>query len=297
MAKFTGEKLDNFTSTERPDIEEDKPVRKTSGKGDKMLVDDDTEDLEEDEVEDDAEDDSEEDETGDDLDDEKDTADDEEEFDEIVYNKERVKIPVKDRQTYLQKGYNYDKVKGKADAYEAKLLKLQEATGKDIDDVIDIVNEKQINDAIDDLLEENPNLTEDQAKKLVLKNKQADDEKRRAQRIIQETQAVKDKEELKNKRFFKELESEIDSLVKTTPGLTVKTAYNYLLGERFEELLAKEKETTKKRTVADMADRAMRQVETKKDGKDSAPTVSKFQARLAREMGVPVSEVAKRVKR
>lgn len=34
-----------------------------------------------------------------------------EEYDEIVYNKEPVKIPVSERQTYLQKGYNYDKVK------------------------------------------------------------------------------------------------------------------------------------------------------------------------------------------
>jgi hypothetical protein len=33
-----------------------------------------------------------------------------EEYDIIRYNKEEVKIPVSERQTYLQKGYNYDKV-------------------------------------------------------------------------------------------------------------------------------------------------------------------------------------------
>lgn len=33
-----------------------------------------------------------------------------EEYDVIRYNKEEVKIPVSERQTYLQKGYNYDKV-------------------------------------------------------------------------------------------------------------------------------------------------------------------------------------------
>jgi predicted nucleic acid-binding protein len=33
-----------------------------------------------------------------------------EEFDIIKYNKEEVKIPASERQTYLQKGYNYDKV-------------------------------------------------------------------------------------------------------------------------------------------------------------------------------------------
>jgi hypothetical protein len=37
------------------------------------------------------------------------------EFDVIKYNKEEIKIPVADRQTYLQKGYNYDKVKTELD--------------------------------------------------------------------------------------------------------------------------------------------------------------------------------------
>jgi len=37
----------------------------------------------------------------------------EEEFDTIVYDKQEVKIPVKERQTYLQKGYNYDRMHGK----------------------------------------------------------------------------------------------------------------------------------------------------------------------------------------
>ena len=42
----------------------------------------------------------------------------EEEYDVIKYNKEDVKIPVTQRQEYLQKGYNYDKVKQRADELE-----------------------------------------------------------------------------------------------------------------------------------------------------------------------------------
>lgn len=38
-----------------------------------------------------------------------------EEFDVIKYNKEEIKIPVSERQTYLQKGYNYDKVQKQLD--------------------------------------------------------------------------------------------------------------------------------------------------------------------------------------
>jgi hypothetical protein len=42
----------------------------------------------------------------------------EEEFDVITYNKEEVRIPASERQTYLQKGYNYDKIKSRADELE-----------------------------------------------------------------------------------------------------------------------------------------------------------------------------------
>lgn len=44
-----------------------------------------------------------------------------EEFDEIIYNKETLKIPVSQRQELLQKGYNYDKVHGKLTEHEAKM--------------------------------------------------------------------------------------------------------------------------------------------------------------------------------
>jgi hypothetical protein len=42
-----------------------------------------------------------------------------EEYDTIKYNKEEIKIPVSERQTYLQKGYNYDKVNERAKEAEA----------------------------------------------------------------------------------------------------------------------------------------------------------------------------------
>jgi len=42
----------------------------------------------------------------------------EEEFDIIKHNKAEVKLPISERQTYLQKGYNYDKVKQRADELE-----------------------------------------------------------------------------------------------------------------------------------------------------------------------------------
>lgn len=53
------------------------------------------------------------------------------EYDIIRYNKEEIKIPVSERQTYLQKGYNYDKVYGQLEqtrqqaAYIDRIAKMQ----------------------------------------------------------------------------------------------------------------------------------------------------------------------------
>jgi hypothetical protein len=47
-----------------------------------------------------------------------------EEFDVIKYNKEEIKIPVSERQTYLQKGYNYDKVQKQLDEAKQQALYL-----------------------------------------------------------------------------------------------------------------------------------------------------------------------------
>lgn len=43
-----------------------------------------------------------------------------EEFDVIDYNKEEIKIPVSERKTYLQKGYNYDKVETERTSLKAE---------------------------------------------------------------------------------------------------------------------------------------------------------------------------------
>lgn len=54
-----------------------------------------------------------------------------EEYDIIKYNKEEIKIPVSERQTYLQKGYNYDKVQSQLEqtkqqaAYIERIAKRQ----------------------------------------------------------------------------------------------------------------------------------------------------------------------------
>lgn len=48
-----------------------------------------------------------------------------EEYDEITYNKETVKIPVSERKNYLQKGMNYEKVQAKATELEGQVKYLE----------------------------------------------------------------------------------------------------------------------------------------------------------------------------
>jgi hypothetical protein len=154
-----------------------------------------------------------------------------------------------------------------------------------------------LDSAIDEYLDDNPNLTEEQAKRAVMQDMRAKAEAKKAETIISESRYREEKRELESKPYFKELEADIETMVKNTPGLTAKTAYNYLLGDRFDSLVKKENDRTRKSTIADVQDRSMRSVERSKDGEDYSEKLSKFQIKVARELGIPLKEVAKRVKR
>lgn len=51
------------------------------------------------------------------------------EFDTIKYNHEEVKLPVAERQNYLQKGYDYDKVRGERDSLQKQTERLAKLSG------------------------------------------------------------------------------------------------------------------------------------------------------------------------
>jgi hypothetical protein len=75
-----------------------------------------------------------------------------EEYDTIKYNHEEVKIPVSERQTYLQKGYNYDAVNTKyeeAKAQNAYLERQAKISGFDnINDYMKALDEYERNEDI-----------------------------------------------------------------------------------------------------------------------------------------------------
>jgi hypothetical protein len=205
-----------------------------------------------------------------------------EEFDEIVYNGEPTKIPVTERKTYLQKGYNYDKVTEKLKAREAELAEYQRREaelaalyGTDTKDL-----RRQL---IATRAEEQGITPEALEKQLALQQ-----EVENLRRVTREAQLTTEKAKLRDKPFFAELEAEIDALLPTSEHWTVQNAYEYLRGKNFEKLTAQAKTSTQKSTIADIQDQARRGITQPgakaPAGKPLSPEVRK----IAQAMGVKI---------
>lgn len=138
-----------------------------------------------------------------------------EEFDEIVYNKETVKIPVSERQTYLQKGYNYDKVHEAKETLSKQVEALQNAPERKF--IMDFVKKQGFDtfEAYQEAIEikklTDEGLTEERAKE-VLDGRI----KREADRAAQE---------LENKKAASDrrIAAEYEEFSSKYPGVSVKT--------------------------------------------------------------------------
>lgn len=224
----------------------------------------------------------------------------EEEFEEILYNKETVKIPKSEVKTYLQKGYNYDKMHGRLTETEQTIKEIQELTGMDAKAVVEYLKnqkqEQEIAGELQTMLDENPGMTEAVAKRLLIQEQKIKSiEQRDSQRDFG-TVILSQKAELKDKPFFKELEADIDLMVKKAPGVDVKTAYNYLKGERFDELLEQAKKNTQKSTIADLHDKAKRGITSSSESIGDDVDTSDIDVSMANAFGNDPKKIAKYVK-
>lgn len=218
------------------------------------------------------------------------------EFDEIVYNKEKIKIPVADRQTYLQKGYNYDKVKTAADSANATLQRIAQAEGyKTIDEYLTELGYREkaklaekIEEAagdpekIDEIVKNHPEVVKTKEERRKLDYEKA-------------------KDELRKDRFFKELETEFDDLMAKNPSAQPDLVYKVLVGDyvmsgKFNDLLTKEKASTEKKVLADVHDKERRAAPSGGDTNEGKDIVqpSEFGKKLASVFGVSASKVAQR---
>lgn len=260
--------------------------------GDDLPVDDPADDIPQDDPVDDPDDDP--------ADDPVDDPVDDQEFDEITYNKETVKIPKSERQTYLQKGYNYDKVHGKLTDHEKKLAKFQELAGVDIDQALTQLEQRKLQEEAKQYAETN-GLTEEEAADR-LKDKQRlqalETELKSTKRL---TTLEKEKEPFKEKLYFKELEPEIDQLIAENAqkgiDISVEATYFYLRGQKLEELMSKETEKTVKSTVANIHDRARRGVVTQDSSHGDDLDTSEVDVEMAKAFGTDPKKIASYVKK
>lgn len=201
----------------------------------------------------------------------------EEEFDEITYNKETVKIPKSERQTYLQKGYNYDKVHGKLTEQEKKLARLREFTGMDLDAALENLEQQAQQQRVEQYAVDH-GITEEDARRDL-------DKDRRLQELESEVKITKrlqtlnqEKAAIKDKIYFSELEPEIDQLVTDNArkgvDISVEAAYHYLRGQRLEELMGQTKDKAVKKTLADVQDRMNRGLTTGSESQEADQTAN-----------------------
>jgi hypothetical protein len=219
----------------------------------------------------------------------------EEEFDEIDYNKEKVKIPKSERKTYLQKGYNYDKVHSKLTETESMMTELESITGMNRAEVIKYLKDQKESQEIEKYAYEN-NVSEEQARHEVEKEKRIKSIENELYMTKRQTQVQEQKASLKDKPFFSELEKDIDDIISKDPKIDVTVAYNYLRGEKLEELLAKSSKKAEKRTIANIQDRAKRGVVKGSEGQgDNTAGMTEKGKKFASFLGLDVKEVAKHV--
>lgn len=220
-----------------------------------------------------------------------------EEYEEIVYNKESVKIPKSEVKTYLQKGYNYDKVHGRLNETEQLLKEIQDLTGMDAKAAVEYLRtqkqEREMAGELQQMITDNPGMTEAVAKRLLKQEQEIKAIKQRDNQREFSTVLLSQKTELKDKPFFKELEADIDKMVAAVPGIDVKTAYNYLKGERFDELLEQAKKNTKKSTIADLHDKAKRGITSSSEGLGDDVDTSDVDVNMARAFGNDPKDIAK----
>lgn len=140
------------------------------------------------------------------------------------------------------------------------------------------------------------NVSEEYAKKLLVAEAKNEATKKKAEYYEQFNKIQQQKAELKDKPFFNELESDIDNMLKDNPSLEPKTAYIYLRGEKFDELISKQSSIKEKSMIANMQDKSRRKSVSSDGSTDSVPELSNFGKMFANFMGVDPREAAKIVK-
>jgi hypothetical protein len=233
----------------------------------------------------------------------------EEEYDTLVVLGKEKKVPVSERKMWMQKGLDYDFVKGEKVKAEATLKRIAQAEGyKTVDEYLAELGNRektklaeQIEEAegdpdkISDIVQNHPIVqqTKEERRKLDYINAKAD---------------------LSKDEFFKKLEPELDRLMEQNQAADPNLVYSVIVGNYVrspeykqelaaeKEKAAKEKQTVKesaeKKVIADMHDKERRSAPTGGDTNEKVEETAQMTSavtEIANAFGVPASKVAQRI--
>ncbi|WNS74239.1 hypothetical protein RRV45_15115 [Bacillus sp. DTU_2020_1000418_1_SI_GHA_SEK_038] len=219
-----------------------------------------------------------------------------EEFDVIKYNKEEVRIPVSERQSYLQKGYNYDKVQQKANDYEQHLQKVAQLTGYS---------------SIDELVQASQQFEEQQRIQQEAQRLGMDEEAYRQYiaPVNQELTSVKQQlEEMRRESIHKQIDAELNELKKdenfskyeketfemaTKYNMTLTEAYEFASLRGLKEQIPSIQQQAEQKVVDQIKARQGKHVETHDENAMVNLGLSEEEITMAKNMGISPEEYAK----
>lgn len=116
------------------------------------------------------------------------------------------------------------------------------------------------------------------------------------QSIMQQIQNEKQLMELKNAPFFNEYQSKVMELVNNVPGVDVKTAYYYVIGDHLNEILQNTSAGAAQKTLAEIQKGKKSFVEGSGGNDSGTVTVPREMAEIAKMYGVSPKALAERMR-
>jgi len=214
------------------------------------------------------------------------------------------KVKKSEAKPLIQKGMNYDHVKEKADKAEQELAVLKAKLAE-----AELAQQKRDLEAkmleagydatvMSEFINNHPAI-----KKAEEISRNAEQE---AQKMARKVKLSEEKDALRDKPYFKELEKQIDTMTANNPLLNVDTAYRFLLGDlmiagKLDEITTSTSKSAKKSAIADLQDKAKRGRTIHGDGGgeediDPNKVLGKEEQEMTRAFGNDIKDIARYVK-
>lgn len=238
-----------------------------------------------------------------------------EEFDEITYYKEPVKLSQKDRTKYLQLGYHLEqKVQGKLTEYEKEVQRMETfAKGRgyqSFSELEEAQKQLELEQEAEKVADQNPGMTTETAKRLIELERKDKEREAETQRNKITSIRTTQRDSLKSDPLF----NEIDALVEATllqPTMTNETyenVYNYIAGTpqfrsrivaENSKKLEDERKLTEKRVIANIHDKKSRGISDSSDSvaDDEIIEMTAAEKKMSMAFGNDPNEIAKYVKK